>query len=383
MASRARRLAVAAVAMAGIVGAAAAPSLASTGTTPRTCAQPAGRVTSIAISGTTAFLGGSFTSVKRPNGSLVARSRLAAVDTVTCDVLPWSASADADVLALRVVGDTLYLGGSFTAVNGSTRNRLAAVSTSTGALQSFAPSANSTVRALAAAGGMLYAGGDFTAIGSVTRKKLAAFAVPSGALSSSWRPVARGRVQALAVSPDAGSVYVGGSFSTLAGESAARYLGAVDASTGAIDRSFLPRPSFPMITLAADSRGVYAGGGGSGGHLAVYRPDGSRWHDYQTDGGVQALAVDGDLLYVGGHFGNYCIGGTGSGSPYLCTNPLERRKAFAVALSTGALTSWAPELNSAHGVFALTLDPLSGDVWAGGDFTTVDGAAVSRLAVFP
>ena len=75
----------------------------------------------------------------------------------------------------------------------------------------------------------------------------------------------------------------------------------------------------------------------------VWNPDGSLQRPvYQTDGGVQAVAVDGDSLYAGGHFTNYCLGNTGAGHPFLCSDPLRRRKAFEVSLSTGDLTPWAP-----------------------------------------
>jgi hypothetical protein len=40
-------------------------------------------------------------------------------------------------------------------------------------------------------------------------------------------------------------------------------------------------------------------------------------------------------------------------------------------------------LNSAHGVFALQVDPGSGALWVGGDFTKVGSTSVSKLAVLP
>jgi len=88
-------------------------------------------------------------------------------------------------------------------------------------------------------------------------------------------------------------------------------------------------------------------------------------------------------VYAGGHFTNYCIGDTGSGSPFVCTNPLERRRLFEVSLTTGNLTSWAPKLNSAHGVWATAVEPTTHDLWTGGDFTKVGSSSISRLAVFP
>lgn len=372
------------VATAALVGLTALPAAASVGSTPRACAQPNGRVNAVVVSGGTAYVGGAFTSVTDRNGRSNARDRLAAIDTATCDLLSWSPGANGEVLSLVVSGTTVYAGGSFTSVGGQTRPRLAGVSASTGAVTAFSPAPDRPVLALAAGAGRLYAGGEFTSVGGSSRSYLAAFSLSSGALDGSWRPAAKGKVYALAMSPGSDSVYVGGNFTALAGDGSLAYLGRVDAASGATDRGFLPKPGWPVLAVTADTRGVYVGGGGAGGHLAVWNADGSLQRPvYQTDGGVQAVAVDGDSLYAGGHFTNYCIGNTGSGKPYNCDKPLSRRKVFEVSLSSGALTSWAPKLNSAHGVFTAAVDPASHDLWLGGDFTKVNGKATSRLAVFP
>jgi len=54
-----------------------------------------------------------------------------------------------------------------------------------------------------------------------------------------------------------------------------------------------------------------------------------------------------------------------------------------VSLTTGALTSWAPKLNSARGVFTSAVDPATHALWVGGDFTKVGSLAVAHLAKFP
>ena len=379
-----RSVVIAGLTALGVAVGTALPAAASVGTVPRSCAQPNGRVTSVVIDGSRTFIAGDFTSVRTPSGTSVNRQRLAAVHTATCELLSWNPSANASVEALQVVGTTVYAGGAFTSVSGAARNRLAAIDADTGQLLGFNPGMNKTVRTLAASADRLFAGGDFTAVGTATRKKLAAFSLPSGSLVSNWKPAASGAVTTLALSADASLVYVGGNFSSLAGSSNSPYLAAVRADDGSLEPGFRPRPGWPMIKVIADSQGVYGGGGGSGGHLGIWNLDGSLQRPiYQTDGGVQALVIDGGSLYAGGHFTNYCLGNTGSGSPFICTDPLPRRKLFEVSLSTGALTSWAPVLNSAHGVFSLQVDPGSGALWVGGDFTKVGSKSVSKLAVFP
>jgi hypothetical protein len=97
---------------------------------------------------------------------------------------------------------------------------------------------------------------------------------------------------------------------------------------------------------------------------------------------VQSVTVDGDSLYAGGHFTNYCVGNTGAGSPFVCSNPLLRRKAFEVSLSSGKLTSWAPRFNSPRGVFAAAVDPATHALWMGGDFTKVGAKPINHLVRF-
>jgi hypothetical protein len=123
------------------------------------------------------FIGGSFTRVGG-----VARNRLAHIlsDGSVSDFNPDLNSA---VYALALSGSTLYVGGSFTTIQGSsggpyTRNRLAAIDTATSNPTGFDPDLNGGVSALALSGTTLYAGGDFTTIqgssgGPYTRDYLA------------------------------------------------------------------------------------------------------------------------------------------------------------------------------------------------------------------
>jgi hypothetical protein len=351
------------------------------------CAQPNGRVSASTVSSGVLYVGGAFTSVTDRSGHAQPRAHLAAIDMATCDVLPWTADANGNVLALTNVGGAVYAGGSFTSVEGQSRPRLAAIDALTGLVLPFAPTVNNTVNTLATNGTTLYAGGAFTTVNGSKRTKLAAFDVASGTLSATWKPIASAAVTTLSASPNGARIYVGGSFLKLNNNASYPYIGSLDATTGAIDPTFTPSfgggAAFPIVSMVADDRGVYAGGNGQGGQLVIWNLDGSLQQPvYQTDGGVQAVAVSGDSLYAGGHFDNYCVGNTGSGKPYLCDRNLARKKLFEVTLSTGALTSWAPVLNSAHGVFTEALDPATGSLYIGGDFTTINTVRQARLGVF-
>lgn len=349
----------------------------------QSCPQPNGRVSTMAINGGTLYLGGAFTSVEDESGASRTRRGLAAVDLSTCRLMPWTAATDAEVIALVVSGDTVYVGGSFLSVGGQARSRIAALDASTAAVLPWSPVMDKPVRALAVSATTLYAGGEFTKVGATKRSKLAAFSLPSGALDTGWQPKADGKVNALALGADGARVYVGGAFLSVNGRSDYPYLAAVDPTTGQVDTAFTPNSLAKILALRADSRALYAGQAGPGGHLVIWNLDGSLQRPiYQTDGDVQTVSVDGDSVFGGGHFTNYCVGNTGSGAPFKCVQNLERRKLLEVSLSTGDVTSWAPVLDSPFGAISSVVDPVTHDLWVGGDFTHVSGQPVAHLAKF-
>jgi hypothetical protein len=334
--------------------------------------------------GSTLYIGGSFTHVKDRSGVSRVRGGLAAIDTASCDLTAWTATADANVAALAVSGGKVYVAGSFTHVGGVARNRLAALDASSAAVLAFNPNIDKPVTVLLASATKLYVGGLFNKVGGLSRSKLAAFELASENLSGPWQPKANGRVDTLALGADGEDVYIGGSFTTLNGQGIYPYLGAVDAGSGASNSNFIPTAGYPILDLQVDARGVYAGGGGHGGHLDIYNLDGTHQQPtYQVDGNVQAVAMDGNSLFAGGHFTNYCVGGTGAGAPFICDQNLERRKVFEVNLTSGNLTGWAPAFNSPFGLLVAAVDPATHALWAGGDFTTVNKQAVGHLATFP
>ena len=89
-------------------------------------------MTALATAGGVLYAGGEFTSVTPPGGSSVARTYLAAFTTTTGQPTSFDPTLNGKVNALAVSpdGSTLYVAGSFTKVNGSTRNHFAAFTVS-------------------------------------------------------------------------------------------------------------------------------------------------------------------------------------------------------------------------------------------------------------
>src|SRR5689334_1528383 len=164
---RVRRLMVGMAAVTAWLGLTVPAQAAIVGSKPIPSYQTNGRVVVVVVSGTTAYIGGKFTSV-RPAGAAagtgeVARNHVAAIDLTTGNVLPWNPNASSVVDAITVSGSTVYIGGSFATVGGKSRARIAAVDASTGAvLTAFKASVNAEVRAIELSNGHLYVGGAFT-----------------------------------------------------------------------------------------------------------------------------------------------------------------------------------------------------------------------------
>src|SRR5207247_9983385 len=99
--------------------------------------------------------------------------------------------ANSSVLALAVSGSTVYAGGIFTSIGGQPRNRIAALDAATGAATAWNPIADSSVVALAVSGGTVYTGGYFTSMGGQPRNNIAALDAGTGA-ATAWNPDANG-----------------------------------------------------------------------------------------------------------------------------------------------------------------------------------------------
>ena len=152
----------------------------------------------------------------------------------------------------------------------------------------------------------------------------------------------------------------------------ANHLAAIKTAGGGIAKKFHFHPSYPVFSLALAGPSLYVGGAGNGGHVTAvnFKTSRRRW-DVLTDGDVRAITLRQGIVYVGGHFNNYCQGHTGTGTPLLCTTNVGRRKFLALNQATGNLTTWNPIGNSLQGVFAIRSNKTQ--VMAGGSFTVVHG----------
>jgi hypothetical protein len=349
--------------------------------------QANGTVTATVVSGNTIYLGGKFTAM-RPAGSTgagaVTRNHAAAIDLTTGALLPWNPNAGNAVNAIAVDGGTVYLGGTFTTVGGATHKKLVAVDATTGAVRTAfkAPSLTGGVMALAVSGGALYAGGAFTAVGATPRAYAAKLDAATGAFQPDWTPAPDDQVRSIAVSLDGARVILGGNFNNLNGAPSIA-IGAVDATSGASlpwawHGPLFPWRPFQVVAMAIDANGLYAAGTGNGGSFMRLDPaTGELLFIGGLNGNAVGVGLDGGNLYVGGHFTSYC--GLVPGNNF-CTPVAARDKLIAVDELTGALEPWHPSVNQNLGIFSLAAG--GGGVAIGGDFTKVAGVSQQGFALF-
>ena len=127
-------------------------------------------------------------------------------------------------------------------------------------------------------------------------------------------------------------------------------------------------PSGPSVQAATRSAASAPPGFGS----ALSSVQQSSW---QTNASVNAVAVAGKLVFAGGLFTRVRPPGKARGVGDAA------RKYFAVFdRTTGAPTRFAPKVNGP--VWSVATSPDGKRVVIGGDFTVVDGAARSRVAMF-
>jgi hypothetical protein len=337
-------------------------------------------VDAVAVSGTTAYLGGEFVGAGSVDST--TRDYVAAVNASTGTINnTWNPGANGAVQVIVLDGSTVYLGGDFhgaDAIGSDDRNYAAAVDATSGSVTSWNPNANDDVEAIAVSGSVVYLGGDFGGMDSMNggdeRDGLAAVDATTGAVTS-WNPGANEAVYALAV--DGGTVYAAGAFSRVgaSGGEARNFIAAIDATTGAVT-SWNPNANEDVYALALSGTNVVAGGYFSsvGGverddAAAINAADGTptAWNPDASDD-VSAIAVSGNTVYLGGYFAGADSIGTST-----------RDYAAAVDATTGAVEPWNPSPTEPIHTVAVS----GNTVYLGGDFHgagSIDGSVTRNYA---
>lgn len=340
-----------------------------------------GNVLGIARSGNTLYIAGSFRSVGDNSGGF------APLDARTGQALGPFPKVAGSVYAIAPDGSGgWYLGGEFTGVGGQPRACLAQVRAD-GSVTDWNPGVSGSpgyidppgVHAIAVSNGRVFVGGAFRNIGGLPHRNLACVDAKTGAALNWDMDTNDGDARVYALASHDSTVFVGGWFSSLAGQP--RYcLAAVDESNGALN-AWQPDPDNSVWALIP--RGdtlLVAGafgwiGGGPRTFLAAVNvrtaqllpldahPD---WVylEYAPAPSIRSMALAGDTLYVGGDFTQ--IGGRAL--PTLA----------ALNVATGQAFEWTPATlgfpaSGSPPDICYAIAVTSGTVYAGGSWDFAGG----------
>jgi RHS repeat-associated protein len=327
------------------------------------------------------YVGGSFTTVDGVSRAGVAKFN-ATANSNGALVANWNPNCLGTVRAIAIgptgPGSKLYVGGAFSGCGGASQPNLAALDQSSGFVLAWGlGGADAGIRALALNGTtMMYVGGNFAHVAGAARAKIAQVNTSDGT-ATAWTssPAANSRVNSIA--PSGSTVYVGGEFTTIGGQSR-RGLARLDASSAStLNWNPSPPAGDHINAITLNNGSLYVGGtfngvigGSSRRFVAALDPN--------ADAGT-ARAWDpsaGNEVYALG-VSSGSSPQIGVGGRFRSVNGEIRRNLAALDTSGGANggrpMNWNPDLNGA--VSALELS--DGKLYVGGSFTAVDSASGS------
>ncbi|MFT3888303.1 MAG: PKD domain-containing protein [Arachnia sp.] len=369
------------------------------------------------IVGNTVYVGGSFTSA-RPAGSALGtnespRANLMSYNLTTGVMTSWAPEVNGQVRVVTASpdGKRLYIGGSFTQVNGKIRSRIAAFDTATGQLvDDFVPLAGSDVFGITATNSVVYFGGWFTTVNGVERTRLAAVNASNGSLTA-WAPTADFTVWGLGLTQDASRVVVAGAFQNLNG-SPATSLGSLSATDGTsypfaanqVIHNYgntAAMMSMKVVDGRAYSTAYWYGGTGNFEGAVILDPyDGTILNMANCLGDTYDAQPMNGLMYMVSHH-HQCtdIGGFTEGSPrrWQHNDAMTIETTGQVQKNTygypnfegnpaGSYVQWAPTMQigkaSGQDQAGWTVEASGDYLVVGGEFPTVNGTAQQGLVRF-
>ena len=305
---------------------------------------------------------------------------ISAVNATTGSNVPgFSATLNGIVFDVLASGSNIYISGAFDTVAGLRRPYMAQLS-ATGAVAALNPKPQGIVRSIGiGTNNNIYIGGEFSTVGAAQRKNLAAIDATTGILIAGTNLDADSQVNALLVSGS--TLYAGGEFTTVGG-AGHKYLAAINTATNTVNAGFTASADEQVLALAFAGSTLYAGGNFTtmGGLTrpslaAVNGTTGSVISGFnaQVDDGVtsftfssvQALAISGSTLYLGG-LGINGVGGS------------TRNNLAAVNTTTGALVTGFTANVASGNVAALAVSAST--LYVGGYFQNINGSGGANVA---
>jgi hypothetical protein len=383
-----------------------------------------GEVDAIVQVGDTVVVGGTFTSVTPSGGSTQSRNYLFAFDATSGALVSSFAPAlngDVNEVIAGPTANTVYVGGSFTQVNGANASHVTLLNITTGAVSGGfkAAATNGVVNTMVYRNGRLFLGGNFTTVGGVAHGGLASLNGSTGALdayvsnqvllrhndSGSGAQGAVG-VRDLDITSDGSRLVAIGNFKKVDNLDRDQVvmvtLGASSATVTSDWKTNRYQPYCFNWAFDTYVRGVSfspdgsyfvvaATGGQNAGTLcdaaARFETNASgddiqpTWVDYTGGDTLWAVTVTEKAVYVGGHqrWLNNSLASDSSGP-----GAVPRPGLAALDVNTGMPLKWNPGRNP-RGAAVFALYPTSQGLWLGSDTEYIGNYAYKRprLAFFP
>lgn len=375
-----------------------------------------GTVYAITQVGNRVYMGGSFTQVRNSNNNTVLNLPSLVAFNATTGQIDTSFTPEVggtvETLVGSADGQSVYVGGAFTNVNGQTRRRVARVNAATGDnWPGFTPpNISAVVKDLALVGNRLIVGGAFQTVDGATRRGLTAINAATGAADSSINMGIDGarvvngnsgpvKVEAMDVTPDGSRLVIIGNFSTVGGQ--ARHQVAViniNTTPATLNAWATSRyqvacasghPSYVRdIDISADGQWfvIVATGFTYAGRLcdAAARWDFGTaapnkqptWVNYTGGDTLLSVAITGVAVYVGGHQ-RWMDARDSPGQ----NGGVVREGIGAIHPTTGRALAWNPGKERGVGTDALYSTPTG--LYIGSDTSTTAGEFHGKIAFFP
>ena len=383
-----------------------------------------GQVLGMAQVGSTMVVGGTFSSVTAAGSTAaIARTKVFAFDATTGAISSFAPSVNGNVetVAAGPTANTVYLGGSFTTVNGVKASRIALLDLSTGqAVPSFKTNTgfNGIVEDLQLSGGRLFVGGSFSKYQSFTHAGLATLNPTTGVvdpymslnMAGTHNNTGSGRVEKTGaldfdISSDGSQMAVIGNFRSIGGVDRTQLALLSLGSTSAAVRTDFKTNDFEPLCYnnAFDSTVRKVGFAPSGGWFVVTATGGGNsslcdsatrwdtsasgqdlhptWISHAGGDTLYGLAVTDEAVFLGGHqrWLNNILGNDAPGA-----GAVARPGLAAVDPTTGIPLSWNPGRNPrGSGAYSLLATPAG--IWVGSDTPWIGNHKYKRprIAFFP
>jgi hypothetical protein len=363
--------------------------------------------------GGTMYAGGAFGSVSTPAGvspgGTFARSNIVAFNAATGVVSSFAPGVNGEVWALASDGSSLWIGGTFTSVNGTARRGVAKLNRTTGAVDTAfnANLASGKVTELALVNGRLLAGGTFPgklrALNPATGANTGYLNLAiTGSVTSNAGPV---EVYRFAVNPAGTRLVAVGNFTSVGGQTRYRAFMLTLGATASVNAWYYPplqnlcaAASLPDYMRDVDfspdgswfafvSTGYVAQAGGVGRDLcdaaarfetAVTNPARPTWINYTGGDTLHSVAATDAAVYVQGHqrWLDNAQGRNAAGP-----GAVSRQGIGAINPATGLALSWNP--GKERGVGGKDLYVTSAGLWVGSDTNRIGGETRRRIALMP